>query len=82
MGYLPAQPGDELKPSPTEEWWKENDCAAETIMKDWRIQKGIREQREPNLHLIVPDDSDTPVKWIRFATTLYPAGDLIVRYIV
>jgi hypothetical protein len=71
-----------LNPPPTEEWCEENDCAAATIMEDWKARKGACESGKRNRYLLVPDELITTVKWIRFGTSYSPAGSLIVTYIV
>ena len=71
-----------LNRPPTKEWCQEHNCAANTIYGHWRACKHARESKKRNPYILVTRELHPLVQSIRFGISCYPAGTLIVTYIV
>jgi hypothetical protein len=74
----------DFKASLTKEWCEAKGCTSDEIATDLRNRKSARETRQRNPLILVSGNfgDDNPIKRIRLSAMQYPAGQLIVTFLV
>jgi len=72
----------QMNPRPSRKWLNKNGFTTNEIWGDLRNQKHQRDKKERNPFIVVPDDMETSVGWIKLSDKRRPADALIVTYII